>query len=791
MLKRLVAPVVALVIGVIVVASWPLHSQTPTPQTQTSPRVARGRVIGPDGRPLRGVRIEAVAPPATFDAVYSDDTGAYVAPLPSTERHTLQLAKGGYVTQRVDAATFDPSTPIQLARGAAINGRVVDRFGDPAIGMAVLVTLADRGAGAPEYATQADDLGEFRIGSLPAGRYFVQLTRGNIVYDEKTASLTIPLIDSYASTTMPREFTLRAGEEVTLALVHDAGNDAVQRGAIAAASFERDQERSAGRVALSREGSGIDGWVTDERGRLARGAVIQLEPLTHDTAADALAQAGLTAPRGARRTSSDADGRYAFAGLTPGRYVIFTRRTEYGYSQADVTRGSTQVVEVRATATASVPLFVSRGSAIGGTVVDRYGDAVEGATVQLQRVRYVQGRAVLEPLKDVTVRVTDDRGHYRVPGVPPGQYYVVAQRDGRETYYPGRASLLEAAGVRVDAGSDVLHMHVSLQDAPTTRVFGVVSGATSPVEVVLVESVRAGARVVRVRATVPVAGAFEFRNVPPGEYVLQVTERGSGVAWQRTTGTGLMDTGISAFAAQFVSVRGDVVGPPVITPTRSASLSGRLRSERPGNDRVPSTMLVVMSADPDRSPVGGPSSSVNGGVLLAQANATTGGAFVINGVAGAFRVAPLAADPRWWVKSAMIEGVNAVDEPMTIAGGRAVSDVDVVLSNDAATVEGKIADERVVAASTTVVVFATDSQKWFYGSQYVRRAQPGRDGTFTVTGLPPGDYHVMAIDDLPEDPALTNLTSAEFLSDLIPQARRVRLPPSERVRVELPLRSTR
>ena len=202
-------------------------------------------------------------------------------------------------------------------------------------------------------------------------------------------------------------------------------------------------------------------------------------------------------------------------------------------------------------------------------------------------------------------------------------------------------------------------------------------------------------------------------------------------------------------------------------------------------------MLVVMPSDPDRSPLASPSSSVNGSVLLAQANSTTDNAFVINGVAGSFRIAPLAADPRTWVKSAMIDGVNAVDEPVTVTAGRTVSDVDVVLSNDAATVAGKVADAGVAAASATVVVFSNDPQKWFYGSQYVRRVPPRRDGTFAVTGLPPGDYHVIAVDDLPEDPALTNLTSAEFLSDLIPQARRVRLPPSERVQLELPLRSTR
>jgi protocatechuate 3,4-dioxygenase beta subunit len=756
-------------------------------------------VIGPEGRPLRGVRIEVIAPPAMFDAVYSDETGAYMAPLPSTSRYTMQLAKGGYVTQRVDAATFDPATPIQLARGAAITGRVVDRFGDSAVGVGVLVTLAGGSPGAPQYASQADDQGDVRIGSLPARRYSVQLTRGNIVYEDETALLTIPLIDSYASTTRPRELVVGAGEDVTVALVHDAGNDAVQRGSIAAASFERDQERSARRPSLPQEGTRIDGWVTDDRGRLARGAIVQLEPLTPDTLADWLGQAGLSIPRGARRTSSDADGRYEFVRLSPGRYVISTRRTEYGYSQADVTRGSTQVIDVRATGTTSVPLFVARGSAIAGTVVDRYGDAVEAAAVQLHRVRYVQGRAVLEPFKDITVRVTDDRGHYRLPGVPPGQYYVAVRRDGRETYYPGRASLVEAASVRVDAGSDLLNMHVALQDTPATRVFGVINGATPSMEVLLAESVGAGAGAVRVRAALPAAssgtsraGAFEFRNVPPGDYVLQIIERANGVAWQRTTGIGLMDTGISAFATQSISVGGgEVVGPLVVTPARTASLSGRMRLEQPGNERVPSMMLVVMPSDPDRSPFGGLSGSVNGSVLLAHANATTGNAFVINGVAGSFRVAPLAADPRTWVKSAMIDGVNAVDEPMTITAGRAVSDVDVVLSNDAATVAGKVADAKGAAASATVVAFTTDSQKWFYGSQYVRRVPLRRDGAFAVTGLPPGDYHVIAVDDLPEDPALTNLTSAEFLSNLIPQARRLRLPPSERVQVELPLRSVR
>ena len=248
-----------------------------------------------------------------------------------------------------------------------------------------------------------------------------------------------------------------------------------------------------------------------------------------------------------------------------------------------------------------------------------------------------------------------------------------------------------------------------------------------------------------------------------------------------------MDTGISAFGVQYVSVRGEVVGPLVVNATPSSTLSGRIRLESE-RGQMP-FVLGVAPSDPDRSPVDGLLSQLSR-VALPPGQPGPDLNFVFDGVVGPFRVTLLGTPP-WWIKSAMVEGINAAVEPVTITGGRAVSDVEVVLSADAATVEGRITDARVVGTAATVIAFTTDQQRWFHGSQYVRKARAGRDGTFAVAGLPPGDYHVVAVDDLPEEETLTNITSTDFLLDLIPRARRVRLPPSERVRVELPLRSTR
>jgi hypothetical protein len=45
-----------------------------------------------------------------------------------------------------------------------------------------------------------------------------------------------------------------------------------------------------------------------------------------------------------------------------------------------------------------------------------------------------------------------------------------------------------------------------------------------------------------------------------------------------------------------------------------------------------------------------------------------------------------------------------------------------------------------------VVVFSTSRERWFDGSRWVKTEWSNESGAFTVTGLPPGDYWIAAID---------------------------------------------
>jgi hypothetical protein len=46
------------------------------------------------------------------------------------------------------------------------------------------------------------------------------------------------------------------------------------------------------------------------------------------------------------------------------------------------------------------------------------------------------------------------------------------------------------------------------------------------------------------------------------------------------------------------------------------------------------------------------------------------------------------------------------------------------------------------------VAFSRSRDTWFAGSRYVKQSRAGANGSFTITGLAPGDYWITAVDRL-------------------------------------------
>jgi hypothetical protein len=145
--------------------------------------VAAARVMllpaGPRSGPMGG-------PPP--QAVTSQD-GAYVFERLRPGAYTVAVEKTGYAApigpsnaRRVQVAAGQSidGVDLQLERGAVITGRVLDPAGEPLpdAHVTAMRRVASRGAlprllPAPGQGQQTNDLGEFRIASLPPGDYYV------------------------------------------------------------------------------------------------------------------------------------------------------------------------------------------------------------------------------------------------------------------------------------------------------------------------------------------------------------------------------------------------------------------------------------------------------------------------------------------------------------------------------------------------------------------------------------------------------------------------------------------
>ncbi len=123
----------------------------------------------------------------------------------------------------------------------------------------------------------------------------------------------------------------------------------------------------------------------------------------------------------------DGDGKFAFRGLAAGQYRISATRDGYvgsEYGQRGPNGSGTPLTLTAQQHATDIRIGLTSTGAIGGRIVNRYGEPIGNANVQAMRYVFQDGRRVLNVVQ--TVR-TNDRGEYRLFWLTPGQYIVSAQ----------------------------------------------------------------------------------------------------------------------------------------------------------------------------------------------------------------------------------------------------------------------------------------------------------------------------------------------------------------------------
>jgi protocatechuate 3,4-dioxygenase beta subunit len=734
--RRLQLLVVALVVGsTSLLAQDPASVPTPFVSLRGMVVVADG-----DGAPVRRVRVEVSAPGLSADPVFTDEQGRFVLSIPDRP-HAITFSRPGFVRQALQrsSASSDEPLVIRMLRGAAISGRVVDEFGD-----ALMARVRVRGR---DHVTSVDSdpLGEFRAGSLPAGRYEVEVVAA-------FGSLADPDVQQ-----APLFVDVSAGEEATVSL---------RSAAIGQASRMQEAARLASTRATEVERPGEDavvrGRVTGPNGLPVGGAVVTLQ----------------RAGQAQRTTLTDASGLYAFDRLPPGPvalsvYKIGPSFMGNGRDVRVVLRGSDVLSDVNMT--------MERNSAIEGVVTDEHGDPVEGVTVELWHRRGGGGRALLTPIGHLTTRArTDDRGRYRLLGADGTLYLVATDQPSAQgshspaaaggalrVYYPGTASVVDATPLAVERGRDLAGIDITFAPRATGRIQGFAfdaAGRPLIAPVILMDSYRSGVPAPSPRSA-PVAadGRFAFANVPAGDHVLHALVQGPGGR-------------AAEFAMTYVTVSDDESAPVVLRTAPGTTVTGRIVLES-GDERANVRMFGLSAQTVDWD-------YISLGRDVARAVIDEDGGFELEGLYGPLHVTA-SPPPGWWLKSVNIGTVDVAEQPFVFGGGTSrIENVLAVFADSAAEIQGRVVDRGNPVSQYSVLVFSTERHRWWTPSGYVKLARPDSGGQFRALGLPPGDYFAVAVDGLGLNPEWLD---GELLAELAPSARRVTVGERQQVTIELDL----
>jgi hypothetical protein len=372
---------------------------------------------------------------------------------------------------------------------------------------------------------------------------------------------------------------------------------------------------------------------------------------------------------------------------------------------------------------------------VTGRIVDETGEAVAHVSVSLERHRYIDNARRLVAESSST---TDDRGEFRVFGVPPGAYVIVARFDASDlgsrdrvryvpTYYPGTPVASEAQRLTVGAGQEVPGITMALARAATATVRGIIrsSGHASlgPFTFVAAREISGPQAYGHMATAIAAAdGSFAIGGLLPGTYFVEARSPSE-----------------SAFASQEVVVEGADMAGVTLVLSKGATARGRIRfdtGDPPQGLRASQVFVIPRVVEPVAYHQ---MADMGGGPPVTHDDWT----FELHGLTGrGFIRAGTMSD--WQMKRVRREGVDVTDTPLDFAAD--IDGIEIELTQRLTTVSGSVSDDRGgVALDATVILFADEPEKWGPHSRFIESARPDQQGRFTIRSLPPGRYVAIAV----------------------------------------------
>lgn len=431
-----------------------------------------------------------------------------------------------------------------------------------------------------------------------------------------------------------------------------------------------------------------------------------------------------------------------------------------------------------------VEFRLHRRPTISGRVTDRDGRPMAGVKVVARKIAYMNGRRGLS----YESTETNDLGEFSMELVGSGKLIVSAEprklairrqaasADRKEperraaerpavqanvvTYYPGSRFFEDALPVAVGPGEHLENIDIRLVRDRTVCISSVVlaeheTQGRLTVSVALAESLPSNVSELA-SAELSLGERFEICGVPDGNY--------------RLFASATAGDGSGVFGVVTLDVSGREVAAPAIRIKAPRPVVGMVVIESEDKStKIPAGLQVQLaSTESGNTPI----------LTVNRANVEPSGAFVVPAVTdGIYRLNVFGLSDGFYVKAAMVDGLDIVRQPWTLGAG----EVRVVLRNDGASVAGRVLSEKQQPVDQSAVHLVAASVSSSFTQSEWQTAFTDDDGQFSFSSVPPGSYLILATPD--QSGALS--VSPQLLSQLRSKATTVTVAAKEAKQIVL------
>jgi hypothetical protein len=442
-----------------------------------------------------------------------------------------------------------------------------------------------------------------------------------------------------------------------------------------------------------------------------------------------------------RMTTTDASGRYEFADLPPARYTVMASKGGYvqlSYGQTRSLEAGRPVEILDGRTVDDVDFALPPGAVITGRVIDEFGDPAEEARVAIVRAQNIDGVRRLVPVGNGS-RQTNDLGEFRLYGISPGEYYLSADASNRvvgpppdtgappiyaSTYFPGTSNPAEAQRLSIETGETISDVIVVLVPTRKARISGTaIDSQGRPMSGRVLLTPRSGNFMALAGSPVGPDGSFAIERVTAGTYTLEV----NGPSEERAS------TELVVADVNIDGIR--VVGTKAVIATGSVVVDPAAPSIQPRAIEVFAT------------PVGAGGITFGGLVRPVRLNEDL--TFELKAWPGRMQLMAMNIPPGWTLRSVRYRNIDVTDNGIEFRAGESIAGIEIELTDKVTNVVGQVTNGRgQLVTDYWILVFPQGRDRWKPGLRYIQSGRPDQNGRFRISGLPPGDYDLVALDRL-------------------------------------------